>query len=328
MIDEEHAKKLALFGITLKNETPSHAILQLKNSQIDSKIAQPLYKSLLSSIEAYKLSSLKLPEVTFGIELEFVGNVNPQSLCDFNIAMTRLLRDKYFYTEKYSHNDGCQWILGKDSSIKHNMSDDEFGYELSSSKLNLFNEYDVLLLKNVLSCIEHYLNGRVNDSCGTHIHIGFSYDGLYKSDVRHILHDYSYMEEIALDPLVPSSRRRNTYCKSTQPIISEKYQKLSARYCDFSEVSLMCDSMRFESRQLEGTLDLTTILNWATLQAYIVYDITSHLQSTSYIKNLIESDAFQILFRYDLSSDCINFFLDRIIKFRSRRLSAHCKSCI
>jgi hypothetical protein len=328
MIDEENAKRLALFGITLKNETSSYAILQLKNFSYDSKMSQPLFKRLLSTIESYKLSSLKLPKVTFGVELEFVGSADLQALFDFNTEMARLLRDRYFYTGKYSHNNGHQWILGKDSSIKYNELDDEFGYELSSAKLNLFNEYDVLLLKNVLSCIDRYLHGRVNDSCGTHIHIGFSYDGLYKSDVRDILHDYSCMEEIALDPLVPSNRRRNTYCKSTQSIISEKYQKLSARYCDFSEVSLMCDSLRFESRQLEGTLDLTTILNWAILQSYIVYDIASHLQSTNYIKNLIELDAFQILFRYNLNSDCINFFLDRIIKFRSRKLSAYCKSCI
>lgn len=328
MIDEEHAKRLALFGITLKDETSSHAILQLKNFSSESKISQPLFKRLLSTIELYNPSSLKLPEITFGVELEFVGNANLQALCDFNMSMVKLLRDRYAYTNKYAHNPGDKWLLGKDGSIKYNESDNEFGYELSSPKLNLFNEYDIVLLKNVLSCVDRYLNGRVNDSCGTHIHIGFNHNGLYRSDVRHILHNYSYMENIALDPMVPSSRRRNTYCKSTQPMLSEKYQKLSARYCDFSEVLLTCDNLRFESRQLEGTLDLDTILNWATLQAHVVYDIVSNSQDTNYIKNLIELDAFQILFRYNLSSDCISFFLDRIIKFRSRKLSAHCKLCI
>lgn len=328
MIDEEHAKRLALFGITLKDETSSHAILQLKNFSSESKMSQPLFKRLLSAIELYKSSLLKLPEITFGIELEFVGNANLQALVDFNMSMVRLLRDKYSYTSKYAHNPGDRWLLSKDGSIKYSESDNEFGYELSSPKLNLFNEYDIILLKNVLSCVDQYLHGRVNESCGTHIHIGFSHSGLYRSDVRQILHNYSYMENIALDPMVPSSRRRNTYCKSTQPMLGEKYQKLSARYCDFSEVLLTCDNLRFESRQLEGTLDLATILNWATLQAYIVYDIVSNLQNTSYIKNLLELDAFQILFRYNFSSDCISFFLDRIIKFRSRKLSAHCKLCI
>lgn len=329
MIDEEHAKRLALFGITLKNETSNHAILQLKNFSSDSKLSQPLFKRLLSTIESYKLSSLELPEIMFGVELEFVGDANLKAVCDFNMAMARIMRDKYVYTKKYTHNNGDQWLLGKDGSIKYDEANNEFGYELSSPKLNLFNEYDITLLKNVLTYIEVYLHGRVNESCGTHIHIGFNYNnGLYRSDIKHALHDYSCMEEVAIDPLVPSSRRRNTYCKHTLPLISEKYQKLSARYCDFSEDLLTCDNLRFESRQLEGTLDLTTILNWATLQAYVVYDIVSNLQNTSYIKNLVELDAFQILFRYNLSSDCISFFLDRIIKFRSIKLSAHCKLCI
>lgn len=328
MIDEEHAKKLALFGITLKNETSSHAILQLKNSQFDSKTAQPLYKSLLSSIDSYKLNSIKLPSITFGVELEFVGYGNLKALCDFNMSMTKLLRDKYFYTGKYSHNDGEHWILGKDGSIKFNALNDEFGYELSTAKLNLFNEYDAALFKSVLECVDHHLHGRVNNSCGTHIHLGIKYDGLYRNDVRQVLQEYSCMEEIAFDPLVPSNRRRNSYCKTTQPIISEKYQKLSARYCDFNEWSFVCDKLRFESRQLEGTLDFQTILNWATLQSYVIYDLVSHASDRDYIRKLLSLDAFHVLFRYDLSSDCINFFLDRIFQFRSRKLLAHCKSCI
>lgn len=334
MIDEERAKRLALFGITLKDENSSHAILQLKNFKYESKMSQPLFKRLISTIESYKLSPLKLPDVTFGVELEFVGDADLKAICDFNMAMARILRDKYVYTNKYAHNNGDQWLLGKDGSIKYDETNNEFGYELSSPKLNLFDEYDIILLKNVLLYIESHLHGRVNESCGTHIHISFNSktflnrNSLYRSDIKHALQDYGYMEEIAIDPLVPSSRRRNTYCKHTLPLISEKYQKLSARYCNFSEALLTCDNLRFESRQLEGTLDLTTILNWATLQSYIVYDIVSNLQNTSYIKTLLELDAFQILFRYNLSSDCISFFLDRIIKFRSRKLSAHCKLCI
>ena len=328
MIDEENAKKLALFGIALKNETSSYSTLQLKNISYDSKISKPLFNSLMSAVDTYSISSISLPDITFGVELEFVGDGNLQALCDFNMAMTRLLRDKYFYTGKYSHNDGEHWILGKDSSIKYNEYDSEFGYELSSAKLNLANEYDVMLLKNVIECVNYHLHGRVNDSCGTHIHLSMKHSGLYKSDVRNILRDYSNMEEVVFDPLVPSSRRRNTYCKTTQPIISEKYQKLSARYCYFNDWSFQCDTLRFESRQLEGTLDLQTILNWATLQSYVIYDLMSNTSNDDYISTLISSDAFHILFRYDLSSDCISFFLDRIFKFRSRKLSAHCKLCI
>lgn len=332
MIDEHHATQLSLLGIKLKNETTSCSIMQLKNSLCDTRIAQPLYKSLLSAIELYNLRSIDLPKITFGVELEFVGDANLKALCDFNMAMVKLLSDKYYYTDRYCHNDGNQWILGKDGSIKFDSRSNEFGYELSSAKMNLFNECDIILLKNVLACIENHLHGRVNTSCGTHIHLGFSHSGsynkIYRRDISHILRAYSKMEEIAFDPLVPAYRRRNTYCESTEPIIGNKRQKLSARYCRFNDMSNQCEQIRFEARQLEGTLDLTTILNWATLQTNVIYDIMSHLDNSKYIKNLTESNSFDLLFKYDLSSDCISFFIDRIVKFKSRKLFTHCKSCI
>lgn len=328
MICEDHAKQLELFGIKLKNETSNNSILQFKNILHDTKMSRHLYSRLLDVINSYKSSHINIPEITFGVELEFIGYADQQALRNFNLAMTRMLHNKYLFTGKYYHNNGDRWILGRDGSINFNKSENEFGYELSSAKLSLSSAHDILLLKTVLSCIDRYLNGRVNESCGTHIHLSLPYDGIYRPDISRLLYSYSLMEAIAFDPLVPASRRRNTYCKPTQPSVSEKRQKLSARYCEFNEQSFQCDVLRFESRQLEGTLDLNTILNWTILQSHVIYDLISHLNNRKYIKNLESSDAFQLLFRYDLSLDCINFFLDRIVRFRSRKLSAHCKKYI
>lgn len=330
MINEEHVRKLAKFDISVKSEAANYSILQLKNNSYLSKISYPLYMSLLSAIDSYNHAQVQLPSnMTFGVELEFVGDsdISCQALCEFNVAMTRLLKEKYMYAGKYVHNDGNYWILGKDSSIKYDPTC-ELGYELSSAKLNLFNDHDFSTLKTVISYIERYFHGRVNDSCGTHIHLGFKYDNLYRSDISHSLYEYSTLEEIGLDPLVPTNRRRNTYCKPTRPFLYEKYQKLSARYCDFNEFTCLCDSIRFESRQLDGTLDFKTISYWLALQSHIIYDIVSNRWDKKYIKELTSSDAFHLLFRYDFDSDLINFFIDRILRFKSRKLSAHCKLCI
>lgn len=326
MINEDNAKLLALYGIELKNETSSHSILRLKNNDYDSKMSSFLYKKLLHSIRECNLSPTRIYDVIFGVELEFIGDDSRDAIREFNQAMADLLKTNYIFHGSYTHNDGSFWILGKDSSIKYNVVDHEFGYELSSPKLSLSSESDVALLETVIDYVKTYLHGRVNDSCGTHIHMSMPYPGDNShSDVRSLLKTYSCIEEIVFDPLVPSSRRRNTYCKPTSPCICEKYQKLSARYSRFDRLT----RLRFESRQLEGTLDLQTILNWTALQSYVIRDMIDNLHDKAYVENaLLQLNAISILFRYDFSSDLISFFLDRIIKFRSRKLSSYCKSCI
>ena len=316
MINEDNAKLLALYGIELKNETSSHSIIRLKNNDYDSKISSPLYKKLLYSIRECNLSSTRIYDVVFGVELEFIGDDNTDALREFNQAMVDLLKTNYIFHGSYTHNDGSFWILGKDSSIKCDRLNHEFGYELSSPKLNLSSESDIALLKTVIDYVKTYLHGRVNDSCGTHVHISMPYpcDNSH-SDVCSLLKTYSCIEEIVFDPLVPSNRRRNTYCKPTSPGICEKYQKLSARYSRFDRLTRLCHELRFESRQLEGTLDLHTILNWTALQSYVIRDMIDNSNDKAYVENaLFPLDAISILFRYDFSSDLISFFLDRIKK--------------
>ena len=84
MICEDHAKQLELFGIKLKNETSNNSILQFKNILHDTKISNHLYSRLLDVISSYKSNHSNIPEITFGVELEFIGYADQQALRNFN----------------------------------------------------------------------------------------------------------------------------------------------------------------------------------------------------------------------------------------------------
>jgi Putative amidoligase enzyme. len=322
VVNEHNRNILALYGISLKKEQKAAAIMRLKDAEADTRINHGLYEKLLYAIESNATNYvMKLPNVTFGIELEFVGSKATKELANFNIEMYKLLHEKYFYSGAYTHNDGNSWILGRDSSIKYEDSDlpDPFGYELSSPKLDLFNEEDVNTVATVISYIKDYLHGYVNKSCGTHIHIGFKHDKIFRGSICDLLTAYSYMEKTVFDPIVPTSRRRNRFCRHTEPWPRNKYQKLSSRFCEFNYDG-ECRNLHFEFRQLEGTLDLNTIMYWAELQTCILYDLIDHIDDMTYVKSLMRKNIFDILFHYNFSSSLISFFINRVVGFKSRTI--------
>ena len=235
--------------------------------------------------------------------------------------MCELLQDKYFYSGTYTHNDGISWILGRDGSINTSDSnlDNPFGCELSSPKLDLYNVSDIETVSTIIDYAKQYLHAHVNKSCGTHIHIGFKHSNIFRGSLCDLLTAYSFMEKTVFDPIVPTSRRRNKYCKQTQPMPCNKYQKLSTRFCDFTYDG-ECSNLHFEFRQLEGTLDLKTILYWAELQTYVLYDLLDNIDDMSYIKSLMKKNIFEILFHYNFNSSLINFFINRVIEFKSRTI--------
>lgn len=133
---------------------------------------------------------------------------------------------------------------------------------------------------------------------------------------------YSQMERMIFDPIVPISRRNNLYCRKTTTNLENKYQKLNSRYSQF-DTSQKCDNLRFEARQLEGTLDIDEVIYWAKLQTHIIYDLLYNMNDDNayiYRSRLIQMNIFDILFNYNFDSSMISFFIDRVIKFRSRSI--------
>lgn len=323
---------LALYGIELKSEYNSHAILRLKDKDTDSRMSRKLYDKLISAIRESTVHDIKLPRITFGIEFEFIGEDQDDNYVDFTIALARLgIWNDFVYSYKYYHNEGREWVLGRDGSIKWNILDlipprtknvisNPVGYELSTPKLELYNDDHVSLLHDILDTAKTHLKGTVNHTCGTHVHIGFPLDGIYKEHVQYMLAWYSQMEKQVFDPIVPITRRNNLYCKKTTTDLTNKYQKLNSRYSQFNK-SQKCDHIRFESRQLEGTLDIDTVIYWAKLQTNIIYDLLSNMgNDNAYCSRLMRMNIFDILFNYDFDSSMISFFIDRVIKFKSKSI--------
>ena len=322
VVNEHNRNILALYGISLKKEQKAAAIMRLKDAEADTRINKGLYEKLIHAIDNNHTSHyISLPKVTFGVEFEFVGSRAPAELSRFNLAMCKLLRDKYFYSGAYTHNDGTSWILGRDSSINTDDSNlpEPFGYELSSPKLDLFDVVDIETVSTIIDYAKQYLHAHVNKSCGTHIHIGFKHNNIFRGSLCDLLTAYSFMEKTVFDPIVPTSRRRNRYCRQTQPWPRNKYQKLSTRFCEFNYDG-ECRNLHFEFRQLEGTLDINTVLYWAELQTYVLYDLLDHIGDMSYIQSLMKKNIFEILFHYNFSSSLISFFINRVIDFKSRTI--------
>lgn len=325
-VNEEHKAILESYGITLKKELKTQATIQLYNKTEDTKIANSLYDRLiagLSNKDRAAISSFPT-KIFFGVELEFVGSRKSSDLENFNKEMSNLLGDKYYYNGNYNHNSGSTWVLGRDGSIdsfSRNIRN-SYGYELSSAKLNLFNEKDIETLGKVIELIKTCLHGEINRTCGTHVHIGFKHDKVLRDDVINLLYTYSNMESKIFDPAVPGNRRRNRYCKKTQPSVRNKYQKLSSRYCVFN-FNRECDNLHFEVRQLEGTLDLNTIISWARFQAYIIYDLIDNISNSSYRSKLSAMNIFDLLSYYNFNKDVISFFIERVIKFKSRTIQMY-----
>jgi len=323
-INESNKQLLESYGITLKKELKGSSVLQLNGFNKDTKISKSLYEVLLSALsKADTKKHIDLPDITFGIEFEFVGSYLSKDLSEFNKEMSRLLHDKYIYLGEYTHNDGDCYILGRDGSIRYRNSylPQPFGYELSTPKLNFNSEDDIATLSKVISLIEKHLKGYVNQSCGTHIHIGFKSDNVVAGSVRNTLSAYNCMEKRVFDTIVPTSRRRNKYCKPTSIYLHNKYQKLSSRFCEFN-YNGSCKKLHFEFRQLEGTLNLNLILNWARLQSYILYDLLTNASDTAYLSSVTRKNIFEILTYYDLDPKLISFFIARVISFRSRALQS------
>lgn len=322
-VSQENASLLALYGITLKKELKSSVTLQLKDHDEDSKMSKSLYEKLIEAINSKQPHDVSLPLIYFGVELEFVGSMLPMDVQHFCLAMHKLVGEKFFNSYNYTHNSGNAWILGRDGSIKASESEllVPVGYELSTPKLELFNKEHLELLRNVIDLCKTHLHAEVNKSCGTHVHFGFRHDKVYRGGVRRLLTSYSVMESKVFDPMVPTSRRRNKYCKTIKPYTNNKYQKISTRYCEFN-CDGKCRLLHFEFRQLEGTLDINTIMYWTELNAYLLYDLIDNIKDNDYLDRMSKMNLFDILFHYNFNSSLISFFIDRVINFKSKTIQA------
>ena len=133
----------------------------------------------------------------YGVEVEFISRISRPALC-------RKIKDETginVIEAGYSDRDTSSWRLKTDSSLSHG------GLELVTPILNDMD--DLQKLKSVIKVIAD--NGRINASCGLHVHTDAR--NTETKQVKKLI-KYISKYELALNKLVSSSRRgESRWCK-------------------------------------------------------------------------------------------------------------------
>lgn len=209
-----------------------------------------------------------IEHLTFGIELEFIA---PQSnftrFCNAMenaLGLERFSRPRSQDSLSYGRSSTTKWVLGYDRSVRPTRSGDMgmFGYELTSPILK-WDDASKTELRTVLNLITTEFGGKVNVTCGTHVHVG-NFCNMQSRDLFNksasFQRNYGYFEQCVFDRLVSPSRRGNGnhYCQSCDTSsISGRYYKINTQNIfGFGTI---------ENRQHQGTLEAKKILSWMEL---------------------------------------------------------------
>jgi hypothetical protein len=259
--DDEMLTNLG-FNVIIHKSNSSRIIFKESNNVYNIKTSD--LNNIIESLKKELKYNKEDLNIGFGVELEFIADRNCKR--SFNNAMKALLNDKYEDLDRYNHNSGNKWVLGRDMSVRSRMRGYS-GFELTSRILH-YNEEDLNELKQVITLIKNIFNGEVNKTCGTHIHMSFKCDQLITEHFcKHFARSYARNEKNLFDRLVPLSRREDQcrWCRHTSVIYynRSRYQKLN-----FNNVNLYNNDneLHLEFRQLDGTLDYERILAWIKLQ--------------------------------------------------------------
>lgn len=206
--------------------------------------------------------------LTYGFEFEFIGMSDPESLRHFEQVMHHL-NVPYQFTGKYGQNEDDAWVLGADGSVgdfdTEKTLGGNFGFELVSPVLTL---KDFSVIGKVLNAVKSCLSGYVNDTCGTHVHVGglsFMRRGDYTGNESFTRGNcavwlFSKLQPYLWNPLVHINRANNKYCARYEEgtYETDKYLALSS-----SGFMTYVKHPTMECRLHHGTLDVEEITEWA-----------------------------------------------------------------
>ena len=267
-------------------------------------------KNLFEEHWAYPFGR-NVKDLTFGIEFEFTA---PKSrLNEFQNKMAEIVgKDRFANAEDKFIDNTKQWVLGTDSSISK--INGGLGCELTTPVFHLTDDC-AKEIRDVLDCIKNVFHGEVNESCGTHIHIGHFApidEGYYQTlvdEYQSYLHDkleqyvelYARFETSVFDRLVLYSRRRNRnrYCQSCNHC-DVQFDSHGERYLKIN-MTCMRIYQNLENRQHHGTLDFDEIWSWMTLNGYFLLTCLQNpksLDDATDIKSLFEAIHLPMKLRY------------------------------
>lgn len=189
---------------------------------------------------------------TFGLEFEFLiptNNVNTM-----HTKLRELLGNRYLDSSNhYCSNYSC-WQMSTDGSL---IGGNGYSTKELKSPILAWTDESYAEVKAVLSILNS-LGGKVNTTCGTHVHIGSFTQRITPEQNKLLYTAYGRWENALFDAITSRSRRNNRFCRTCKINFErDRYHKLNP--CSLDKHSTI------EFRQHQGTLNATKILNWAKL---------------------------------------------------------------
>lgn len=204
----------------------------------------------------------------FGVEIEFCTRLSMTTIEEKLSAAGLEVR-----AEDYNHRTRPHWKIVTDSSVSR-------GFELVSPPLS--GEDGIEEVKRAVAALVE-AGCTVDTSCGLHVHVDAG--NLSGASVVNVLRRYS-AHESAIDAMVPSHRRNNTYARSVRndfqtvetylrsnpnanarevcEQVYDRYRKLNA--------TAFVKHGTLEFRQHSGSIDGTKIANWIMFCVQFVDD--------------------------------------------------------
>lgn len=259
---QEQLSVLSELGLEVTRCNNRYARIVFKHSGKEYRISTNELIKLSNSLDKKHDFSHERNFTRIGVEIEFFGNIRKRH--DFCEAMKKLVGENQLeVTDRYQHNDGQTWILGRDSSLRRspNMCQLTQGFELTSPILMLNNEQDIEMLEKVIELIKTEFEGTVNKTCGLHIHLSVPYMHPSYDLKKYLAYAYKVNEPICFDKVVEHRRVNSRWATSCDPEnTSSRYRKLNLCHMNHAD-----EQLHLEFRQLEGTLDFGKIYAWIKL---------------------------------------------------------------
>ena len=203
---------------------------------------------------------------TYGVEIEFLSRVGGQTIIDgLNTRFQNANIDFVASQNRPFSYDSRTWVLGHDGSISGLGWGFNFSFELKSPKLKGKDSFRALRI------VCDYLQGigKVNNSCGLHVHHGIE----SREQAEKIGRVWIKIEDLIFDCL-PETRKANGYCaRWNRETYRDDDGKIEHAFYD-RRLALNLKAFRqhgtVEFRCLEGSLDYVTISNWVMVTKGII----------------------------------------------------------
>ena len=206
----------------------------------------------------------------FGVEVELTGITRQQAaqtLANYFGTRARHIRGGYD-TWTVSDTEGKEWKLMSDSSIKAERkengryvrtSDTKYRVEMVSPKLT----YDEL--PKFQECVRQvrHAGGKVNDSCGLHVHVDASNHN--RQSLKNLISIMYSKEDILFKALQVNEARAARWCQKVREPMLQQARKLSSNPTK--------NLTQLEEIWYEGNVSSTEHYNWTRYYALNIHSV-------------------------------------------------------